>query len=128
MSRNPAAIAEVLILFRVVLADGVVHPSQMTAFERICELHFRISAQDMPELHALLDSPQAQSCEEEAFMLLTQLDTDERTALLDDMMRIARANSILDVGEARLISRIALLLGLEPPGTVLAEEKRTSYE
>ena len=122
LSENPAAMAEVLVLFRMVLADGVVRPSQMTAFERICERHFRISPRDMPDLHDLLDSPQALSCDADAFMLLGQLDTEGRTALLDDMMRIARANAIVNAGEDRLIRRTAALLGLEP-GSVLGEEK-----
>jgi len=110
------------VLFRMVLADGVVHPSEITAFERICERQFGINPRDMPELHALLDSPQALSCEADAFMLLNQLDTDGRRALLDDMMRIAQANEIVDAGEERLIRRIAVLLGLEP-GSVPGEEK-----
>ena len=110
------------MLFRMVLADGVVHPSEITAFERICERQFGINPRDMPELHALLDSPQALSCEADAFMLLNQLDTDGRRALLDDMMRIAQANEIVDAGEERLIRRIAVLLGLEP-GSVPGEEK-----
>ena len=114
LSEDPVALAEVLVLFRMVLADGVVHPSQLTAFERICERQFGISPRDMPELHALLDSPQARSTEAQAFQLLSQLDTEARTALLDDMMRIARANSNRDAHEDKLIRRTASLLGLEP--------------
>lgn len=121
LSENPSAMAEVLVLFRMVLAGGVVHSSQLTAFERICKQHFSINPRDMPDLHLLLDSPQAQSCDAKAFMLLSQLDTDERRALLDDMMRIARANSIVDAGEDRLIRQIAVLLGLEP-GTAFDEK------
>lgn len=120
LSENPAAMAEVLVLFRMVLADGVVRPAQLTAFERICERQFGISPRDMPELHALLESPLARSCDAEAFTLLSQLDTTARTTLLDDMMRIARAKPELGVGEDRLLRRMASLLGLEP-GSELAE-------
>ena len=114
LSENPAAMAEVLVLFRMVLADGVVHPSQLTAFERICERQFGISPRDMPELHALLESPKARSCDAQAFTLLGQLDTEARKALLDDMKRIACAKDGLNVGEDRLLRRTASLLGLEP--------------
>lgn len=114
LSENPTAMAEVLVLFRMVLADGVVHPSQLTAFERICERQFGISPRDMPELHALLESPKARSCDAQAFTLLGQLDTEARKALLDGMIRIARADDDLNVGEDRLLRRTASLLGLEP--------------
>ncbi|WP_417411432.1 TerB family tellurite resistance protein [Hoeflea sp.] len=114
LSEDPVALAEILLLFRVVLADGVVHASQLTAFERICEQHFGISRSDMDELHKLLESPKARSCDAKAFTLLGQLDTEARTALLGDMMRIARANTVISDGEERLIRRTADLLGLEP--------------
>ena len=112
LANNPVALAEILVLFRVVLADGIVQPSQLRAFERICAEHFGISPQDMPELHALLDSPKARACEAEAFTLLRQLDTEARTTLLDGMMRIANATGTLDERDDRLIRRTASLLGL----------------
>ena len=93
LADDPVQLAEVLLLFRMVLADGVVQPSQLTAFERICEQHFGINRRDMPELHALLDSPKARSCDASAFTLVSQLDTGERMSLLNDMVRIARANA-----------------------------------
>jgi uncharacterized tellurite resistance protein B-like protein len=66
----------------------------------------------MPELHALLDSPKARSYDAEAFTLLGQLDTEARTSLLDDMIRIADANIVRDERDDRLIRRTASLLGL----------------
>lgn len=122
LSEDPVALAEILVLFRMVLADGIVQPSQLTAFERICENHFGISPRDMPELHALLDSPKARSCDAQAFTLLGQLDTEARTTLLKDMMRIADANIVRDERDDRLIRRTARLLDLDP-GTVGAEKR-----
>ncbi|MEM5474178.1 TerB family tellurite resistance protein [Hoeflea sp. AS60] len=122
LSEDPVRLAEILLLFRMVLADGIVQPSQLTAFERICEQHFGVSRRDMPELHALLDSPKARSYEAQAFTLLGQLDMKARTTLLDDMMRIARANTNRNERDDRLIRRTASLLGLEP-GSVGVEEK-----
>lgn len=112
LSEDKVALAEILVLFRMVLADGIVQPSQLRAFERICGEHFGISPQDMPELHALLDSPKARACEAEAFTLLRQLDTEARTTLLDGMMRIANASGTRDERDDRLIRRTAGLLGL----------------
>jgi len=114
LAEDPVALAEILLLFRMVLADGIVQPAQLTAFERICEQHFGVNRRDMAELHALLDSPMARSCDARAFTLLDQLDTEARTTLLEDMMRIARASSTSHDGEDRLIRRTAELLGLKP--------------
>ena len=110
---NPVALAEILMLFRMVLADGIVQPSQLTVFERICEQHFVVNRRDMPRLHALLDSAKARSCDAKAFALLGQLDTEARTTLLEDMIRIARASTVRNDGDDRLIKRTADLLGLE---------------
>lgn len=120
LSDDPVALAEILVLFRMVLADGIVQPSQLRAFERICEQHFGISPEDMPELHALLDSPKARACEADAFTLIGQLDTEARTTLLDDMMRIANANALMDERDDKMIRRTAGLLGLSPVDRHLA--------
>lgn len=122
LAEDPVRLAEILLLFRMVLADGIVQPSQLTAFERICEQNFGVSPKDMPELHALLDSPKARSYDAQAFTLLGQLDMEARTTLLEDMMRIADANIIRDERDDRLIRRTASLLGLDP-GTVGAEKR-----
>ncbi|MEP3438686.1 MAG: TerB family tellurite resistance protein [Hoeflea sp.] len=122
LSENPVALAEVLLLFRMVLADGVAQPSQLTAFERICQRQFGISRRDMPDLHVLLDSPRARSSDVEAFSLLRQLDTKARSTLLDDMMRIARANATIDERDEKMIRRMASLLGLDPGSMPMAEK------
>ncbi|OCW57992.1 hypothetical protein AWJ14_01985 [Hoeflea olei] len=112
LSEDPVALAEILVLFRMVLADGVVQPAQLRAFERICSDHFGIAPADMPELHAMLDTPKARACDAEAFTLLRQLDTEARTILLDGMMRIADASKVRDARDDRLLRRTAALLGL----------------
>lgn len=127
LAGDPVALAEVLVLFRMVLADGIAQPSQLTAFERICEQQFGISRRDMADLHVLLDSPKARSSDADAFALIRQLDTDARTTLLDDMMRIARANATVDERDEKLIRRTAALLGLEA-GEGLIEEKGPGHE
>lgn len=113
LSQDSVALAEVLVLFRIVLADGVVQPGQLAAFERICERQFGIHPRDMPDLHLLLDSPQALSIETEAFSLLGQLDMAARSTLVEDMMRIARAHSGDHAREDVMIGRIADVLLLE---------------
>jgi uncharacterized tellurite resistance protein B-like protein len=124
LAADPVALAEVLLLFRMVLADGVVRPSQLSAFEQICQQQFGLKAEDMEQLHMLLDSPQGQSSEAEAFSLIRQLDTDKRSALLGEMMLIARANAEFDASEEKQIRRMADLLELEPASLMRFETKK----
>lgn len=124
LAADPVALAEVLLLFRMVLADGVIRPSQLCAFEQICQQQFGLKTEDMEQLHSLLDSPQGQSSSAEAFLLIRQLDTDKRSALLGEMMRIARANAEFDASEEKLIRRMADLLELEPASLARFETKK----
>lgn len=122
LSDNPVALAEVLLLFRVVLADGMVHQSQLTEFARICDRQYGIGVEDIEDLHSLLDSLSGQTRDADAIALLTQLDSAQRSALLEDMVRIARANAELDVGENKLIRMTARLLGLEAEVAQMVEK------
>jgi uncharacterized tellurite resistance protein B-like protein len=123
LARDPVALAEVLLLFRMVLADGVVRASQLSAFERVCQRQFGVKPAEMPQLHALLDSPEGRSSDAEAFALIRRLDRAKRTALLGEMMRIARANAEIDAAEDKLIRRMADLLGLDPDIATAAEKE-----
>lgn len=114
LSEDQVALAKVMVMFRVVLADGVVRPTQLAAFTQLCAQRFGIEPRDIQQLHALLESPVGRDSEAEASALIRQLDSAARTALLDDMIHIARANSEPDAGEDKLIRRTADLLGLEP--------------
>jgi uncharacterized tellurite resistance protein B-like protein len=76
----------------MVLADGVVRPSQLSAFEQICQQQFGLeSRKTWRSLHMrCLIRRKARFSEAEAFSLIRQLDTDKRSALLGEMMQIAR--------------------------------------
>jgi uncharacterized tellurite resistance protein B-like protein len=120
---EPLALAEVLLLFRIVLADGVVHPSQLSAFERVCQRQFGVKTDEMDQLHALLDSRQGQLSDPETFALVRSLDTAERRVLLGNMVRIAHANAELAASEEKLLLRMAGLLGLDPGDFDMQAEK-----
>ncbi|WP_422370938.1 TerB family tellurite resistance protein [Hoeflea sp.] len=120
---EPVALAEVLLLFRIVLADGVVHPSQLSAFERVCQRQFGVKPEEMDQLHALLDSRQGELSEPEAFALIRSLDSAERRGLLGNMVRIANANAELAASEEKLLLRMAELFGLEPGDFDIQAEK-----
>ena len=112
IAASPVLMAEVLVLFRVVLADGMVRESELDAFQRICEGHFGIAPEDMPALHDLLETDAGRNAEAHAISHLQALDYEERTLLLDEMMQIARSDAEVHRRERRLIERMSRLLGL----------------
>lgn len=117
LSEDPVALAQILLLFRVVLADGIVEAKELAVFERICAASFDIDPADMPALHQLLESPAGRAAEADMVPLVVTLDSTERTVLLGRMKRLAEASSELkDVAE-RLVERTALMLGIEPPSS-----------
>lgn len=123
LAEQPVALAEVLLLFRIVLADGVVRASQLSAFEQVCQRQFGVRPEEMDQLHALLDSRQGQFADLETFALIRSLDTDKRSALLGEMVRIAAANAELDASEEKLLRRMADSLGLGTAGPGFEAEK-----
>ena len=50
VSEDPALSAELLLLFRMILADGVVKQSEMDAFRTICETAFDIRGEDIDKV------------------------------------------------------------------------------
>lgn len=113
LSDDPVTLARILLLFRVVLADGVVEAGELAMFERICRAHFGIDPADMPALHALLESPAGHAAEADMTTLITTLDSAERRVLLGLMTRLAESGTEApDVAE-RLVRRTARLLDPE---------------
>ncbi|PWV98980.1 putative tellurite resistance protein B-like protein [Hoeflea marina] len=114
LAGDPVAMAQMLLLFRVVLLDGVVRQEELNGFERVCRDRFDIGAEDLAAMHALLDSPEGRAVEAEKFELLRMLGRAERRQLLAAMISIAGGESAMNEDTQRLIGNTADLLGIDP--------------
>nr|WP_255561447.1 TerB family tellurite resistance protein [Pseudohoeflea sp. DP4N28-3] len=116
MKAAPADLAQILLLFRTVLVNGVVESAELAAFERICARRFGIEREDREALHDLLESSHGQAVAAQMTELIGSLDHAARQALLAMMREIALANADEHARAARLIAMTARLLDLDGPG------------
>ena len=114
LASDPVAMAQMLVLFRVVLLDGVILQEELNGFERVCRDQFGIGAEDLTAMHALLDSPEGRAIEAGKTELLQMLGREERRQLLSAMITIAGGESAMNEETQRLIGNTADLLGIDP--------------
>lgn len=110
LADDPVSLAQILLLFRVVLADGQVAELELAAFKKICEREFGVSADELPALHALLESPKGLMAETQMFFLLKRLDDQARNRLLGMMSEMAKSGTGDAAKAVRLVAMTAKLL------------------
>lgn len=127
LDRQPVAVAQILLLFRMLLAEGIVRDNEMAAFEAICREHFGIAPDEMPALHSYLERRQRLSDAEARERLFTSMTMAERMALIGMMGRIAGARAapaMDDSGriDSRFIRETAAALGVSDTAAKVAYE------
>ncbi len=111
---DPVLSAELLLLFRMILADGKVDDSEMVAFRRICRNSFGIEEDSIDGVVDYLNDFGYETTGIQAVELFRDLSPERRVALARHMAEIARADTELSVQEIRLLERTLELLGLDP--------------
>ncbi|MET0598994.1 MAG: TerB family tellurite resistance protein [Mesorhizobium sp.] len=111
---DPVLSAELLLLFRMILADGKVDDSEMVAFRRICRESFGIEEDSVDGVVDYLNDFGYETTGIQAVELFRDLSAERRVALARHMAEIARADTELSVQEVRLLKRTLELLGLDP--------------
>ncbi|MDQ6433130.1 TerB family tellurite resistance protein [Mesorhizobium sp. LHD-90] len=115
---DPALSAELLLLFRMILADGEVSESELATFRRICRDAFGISEDSVDGVVEFLNDFGYETSGQQALALFQDLDIDRRKLLARHMADIAKADSHLAEREVRLLRRTLELLGLSPVDVV----------
>ena len=111
---DPALTAELLLLFRMILADGVVSDSELATFRRICRDSFGIGEESIDGVVEFLNDFGYETSGSQALSLFEDLDVDRRKALARHMAEIAKADETLAEKEVRLLRRTLEVLGLSP--------------
>lgn len=113
VAEDPALTAELLLLFRVILADGEVKARELDAFKRICRESFGLDPEIMDGVYQYLHDFAYETTAEQAAAVFADLPQERRQALLDHMIAIATADSDIDMREERLVARIGDILGFD---------------
>jgi uncharacterized tellurite resistance protein B-like protein len=115
---DPVLSAELLLLFRMILADGTVSDSEMVVFRRICREAFGISDESLDGVVEYLNDFGYETSGAQALALFGELDIERRKELARHMAEIAKADSELAENEVRLLRRTLDILGISPVDVV----------
>ncbi|THF59773.1 TerB family tellurite resistance protein [Ollibium composti] len=111
---DPVLSAELLLLFRMILADGEVAESEMQAFRRICRESFGIAETSIDGVIEYLNDFGYETNGSQAIAMFRDLDVERRRLLAWHMAEIAKADEHLAENEVRLLRRTLDLLGISP--------------
>lgn len=111
---DPVLSAELLMLFRMILADGSVSESEMEAFRRICSGSFGIPESSIDAVIEYLNEYGYETNGSQAIAMFRDLDVERRKLLAQHMAEIAKADHHLADNEVKLLRRSLDLLGISP--------------
>ncbi|MBO6716463.1 MAG: TerB family tellurite resistance protein [Rhizobiaceae bacterium] len=115
---DPALMAELLLLFRMILADGEVHERELETMRRVAADSFGISDSD---LDLVLDHLHAFGYEitpVQAIAVFREFSLERRLLLARHMAQLAKADAELSQYEVRLLARTVEMLDLDPRSVV----------
>ncbi|MBN9071676.1 MAG: TerB family tellurite resistance protein [Rhizobiales bacterium] len=115
---DPVLSAELLLLFRMILADGEVEEHEMATFRRICRESFGIADESMDAVVRYLNDFGYETNGGQALALFRGLKIERRQQLARHMAEIAKADKQLASQEIRLLRRIMDTLGLDADDVV----------
>ncbi|TIQ34881.1 MAG: hypothetical protein E5X48_17015 [Mesorhizobium sp.] len=118
---DPVLSAELLMLFRMILADGSVSESEMAAFRRICREAFGIQESSIDSVIEYLNDYGYETNGSQAIALFRDLDVERRKLLARHMAEIAKADAKLVESEVKLLRRTLDLLDISPVDLVKPE-------
>jgi uncharacterized tellurite resistance protein B-like protein len=111
---DPVLSAELLLLFRMILADGKIEENEMATFRRICREAFGIEGESIDGVVEYLNDFGYETSGIQAIDLFRELDLERRKTLARHMAAIAKADTQLAEQEIRLLRRTLELLEVDP--------------
>jgi uncharacterized tellurite resistance protein B-like protein len=115
---DPALSAELLLLFRMILADGEATAAEMEVFRRICRDGFGIPEESIEGIVDYLNATGYETTGSQALSIFADLPLERRRLLVRHMAEIAKADADLGEREVGLLARTLALLELKPEDTL----------
>ena len=113
---DPLLTAELLLLFRMILADGRIAEEELVLFRRICAESFGIPEQDLPKVIEYLQDFGYETTGRQAIGIFQGMARERRVDLMRHMIAIAKADDELSAQEVKLAKRLAVMLDLTDDG------------
>jgi len=105
--------SELVLLVRMIFADGELRPEELKDFKQICKIAFDIPDEDVPKVLKYLQEFGYETTVEDAAEMFRNLDIERKKALLVHMLSIAKSDSVIHEHEADLIRKTASVLDLD---------------
>ncbi|MCX8569218.1 TerB family tellurite resistance protein [Aminobacter sp. MET-1] len=118
VAEDPVLSAELLLLFRMILADGVASESEMAVFRRICAQSFGIAEGSIDAVIEYLNDFGYETNGSQAIAMFQDLDVERRKLLARHMADLAKADKHLAENEVKLLRRTMDLLDISPVDVV----------
>lgn len=111
---DPVLAAELLLLFRMILADGRVSDREIMTLRRISRESFGIPEASMDAVIEYLNEFGYETTASQAASMFQEMDEERRRQLARHMAEIAQADRQLANDEVQLLHRTLKMLGLSP--------------
>ena len=104
--------SELILLVRMMFADGTLRPEELENFKNICRIAFDIPEQDVPKVIEYLQDFGYETSIDDAVAMFDGLEWERKKTLLVHLLSIAKSDNLVHDNEAELIRRISNLLGV----------------
>lgn len=113
VAEDPVLTAELILLFRVVLADGHASEDELAKFREICETAFGIPAEAIEGVGEYLGDISYETTSQQAANVFAELSAERKKSLIEHMVQIAEADHRTTKNELNLIRSVAAKLGFD---------------
>lgn len=104
--------SELILLVRMMFADGTLKPEELRNFKRICKIAFGIPENDVPKVIEYLQDFGYETTIEDAVAMFQELELERKQTLLVHLFSIAKSDNEVHSNEADMMRRVSELLGL----------------
>ena len=106
--------SELILLVRMMFADGKLKAEELENFKRICKIAFDIPEEDVPKVIEYLQDFGYETSIDDAASMFANLDWERKKTLLIHLLSIAKSDNEVHANEADLIRKTSALLGIGP--------------
>lgn len=118
--------SELILLVRMMFADGTLKPEELQNFKRICKIAFNIPEEDVPKVIEYLQDFGYETSIDDAVAMFEGLEMDRKRQLLVHLFSIAQSDNEVHTDEAELIRQTSKLLGLSAEDIKALRNKENS--
>ncbi len=122
---NDKKLAAAALMFHVIAADGIVQPQEDEKLRSILCTHYDVNEDDIDKLVEQATMADSEAVDLYAFTstLKSQLSSDERILLVEDLWEMVFADGELHEFEDNIVWRVAELIAVSPQDRVAMKQR-----